>query len=41
MIEERWPEYQRAQSDPYAVIGLKAFGRKTESKALRLVSDQD
>jgi vesicular inhibitory amino acid transporter len=30
MIETRWPEYKALQADPYSVIGLKAFGRKTE-----------
>ena len=30
IIEERWPEFKSVQSDPYAVIGLKAFGRKTQ-----------
>lgn len=30
IIEERWPEFRSVQSDPYAVIGLKAFGRKTQ-----------
>ena len=30
IVEERWPEYTAMQSDPYAVIGLKAFGRKAQ-----------
>lgn len=30
IIEEKWPEYKAMQSDPYSVIGLKAFGRKTQ-----------
>jgi vesicular inhibitory amino acid transporter len=30
IIEERWPEYTTMQSDPYSIIGLKAFGREAQ-----------
>ena len=33
IVEERWPEYQVAQTDPYSVIGLRAFGRKAQIAA--------
>jgi len=30
IIEERWPEYKALQADPYSIIGLRAYGRKTQ-----------
>jgi amino acid permease len=40
IIEERWPEYRITQADPYAIIGLKAFGKKVQVVVSLLVSVQ-
>lgn len=40
IIEERWPEYRIIQAEPYGIIGLKAFGKKTQLLLSWMVSIQ-